>query len=508
METTSETYRVPDRNLRELEDRIAHLNKRAARLHLQPITLSIVGEEDVKLYREDPLAAAPDLPRTVEVEDDEHEARLVEWGYRPVGVRRYYSVEIEGQDPVLAGWRFAATLQHLPPSEEADALVIVRNVPGVAVPEKYREADPLDCDHCHLRIWRRDTYLLEHVESGTFRQVGSTCIGDFLGHADPHALAQLAELLAEAGRWASAAEDSDESIGGGEGGGCPRYLVLEEYLSYAALAVRECGWVSRRNSDGGFRRATADTALDCMFPPKGIPADELRHRTDEDLALAKEAAEWAASLYHEGDRSQLDDYLANVAALGASGLMGWRNAGLAASIIPAWKREKARRLEREELAGSQHVGTVGKRQEFLGRLTFTLGLDTYYGVSTLCKFVSPEGNVLVWFASGDSPAAGKDADGFDRPVAVGCCYRIKATVKKHDERDGIKQTVITRAKLEPFDYEAEAEEERHPDGCCQECGCWLDNCTCRTTGDDELSEERIAAIRQREAEAEACLAGR
>jgi hypothetical protein len=58
-------------------------------------------------------------------------------------------------------------------------------------------------------------------------------------------------------------------------------------------------------------------------------------------------------------------------------------------------------------------------------------------------------------------------------------------------------------------YQPETEEEeRHPDGCCQECGCWLDNCTCGATGDDELSEERIAAIRQREAEAEAYLAGR
>jgi len=30
---------------------------------------------------------------------------------------------------------------------------------------------------------------------------------------------------------------------------------------------------------------------------------------------------------------------------------------------------------------------------------------------------------------------------------VGDSYDVRATVKRHDEREGIKQTIITRAKL-------------------------------------------------------------
>jgi hypothetical protein len=108
----------------------------------------------------------------------------------------------------------------------------------------------------------------------------------------------------------------------------------------------------------------------------------------------------------------------------------------------------AARLQRkadrgEAVATSQYVGTEGKRQSF-GRCT-VIGrreIDGNYGLTTLLRLSDASGNILTWFASG-SPAS-----------QVGDAVEVIATVKRHEERDGGKQTVITRAKLAPLETTA------------------------------------------------------
>jgi len=48
-----------------------------------------------------------------------------------------------------------------------------------AVPEKYLQ-DPENCEHCKKRRKRNNTFILKH-EDGTYKQVGSDCIHEFLG---------------------------------------------------------------------------------------------------------------------------------------------------------------------------------------------------------------------------------------------------------------------------------------------------------------------------------------
>ena len=48
-----------------------------------------------------------------------------------------------------------------------------------AIPDKYLR-DPENCEHCNKRIRRNNTFILKH-EDGSFKQVGSNCIHEFLG---------------------------------------------------------------------------------------------------------------------------------------------------------------------------------------------------------------------------------------------------------------------------------------------------------------------------------------
>jgi hypothetical protein len=86
---------------------------------------------------------------------------------------------------------------------------------------------------------------------------------------------------------------------------------------------------------------------------------------------------------------------------------------------------------------SEYVGAVGERKSFEGALEFVTGWDTAYGYTTLLKFVTDDGAVLVWKASKTSISR------FD----IGKRYTVLGTVKAHTEYRGNKQTQITRCKL-------------------------------------------------------------
>ena len=130
-----------------------------------------------------------------------------EEGVLPNTVTRFIPfvhLTLTGSRPKIAGWEFAATVQHL------DGVNILRNCPRaeeLEVPDVYRTRGSV-CDHCRLDRDRRDTYLVVN-QAGEWRQVGSSCLVDFFGHEDPHQLAAYAEMLAAALSLCEGAEDGE-----------------------------------------------------------------------------------------------------------------------------------------------------------------------------------------------------------------------------------------------------------------------------------------------------------
>jgi len=89
----------------------------------------------------------------------------------------------------------------------------------------------------------------------------------------------------------------------------------------------------------------------------------------------------------------------------------------------------------DRAARSNFVGQVGVRVEFTADVTAVRSIQYRDGTTgTVVEFTDDEGNELVWFTSGTG--------GFE----MGKAYRVKATVKRHQEYRGIKQTAINRAQ--------------------------------------------------------------
>jgi hypothetical protein len=397
------TYRIPESNLEVLKERVAKLQRRAAKLNCGEISFSIGQFEDIPLYLS--LEGYTETPNN-----------------RPSGqFRRYYSVEVSGQAPRINGWTLAGTIEHI--GEAGNVLRMVPDTP--AVPVEYRNASPA-CDHCRLDRNRRDTFLVIS-EAGEWKQVGRQCLADFLGHVSPEALAEYAELLAQC---AGLCEDADEFDGGHY---CePRYGLLE-VLEWTAASIRNDGWVSRRESEIKLCSATADRVLNLITNAQARRLEV----TEEDENLAAQSLAWSEGL---GERSDLNDYLHNLSVLAKSGAINRKGFGLACSMVSAYMRELEMEIKQakqaEDAAKSNFVGTVGERTTFELTVVKAMPVESVYGVSTLYKLVDGTGNYVTWFSS----SAGTD-------LTVGQTYTLKATVKKHEDYRGTKQTVITRAKI-------------------------------------------------------------
>lgn len=85
----------------------------------------------------------------------------------------------------------------------------------------------------------------------------------------------------------------------------------------------------------------------------------------------------------------------------------------------------------EEAATSQWIGTVGKREMFTLTIRHIVTMDGIYGTSFLHILNDAQGNVVIY--------KGTKLLG-DR----GETLTVKATVKEHGEREGVKQTKIAR----------------------------------------------------------------
>jgi hypothetical protein len=405
-------YNVPECNLSLLQARIAKLAKRAAKLHSDAISLDVLGYVDHK--------------------------KTSTYGIEKVV--RIFDVTVSGPAPRINGWEFIAVLEPVA-SESGEVLGnLLRNVPNASkpVPEVYRSAGN-NCDHCNTARRRNETFVLVN-EGGDYKQVGRQCLRDFLGHASPEMYASLAQILMDCAAMCSDSEDEDW---GGGGRGASRYIT-EEVMTLAACSIRLEGWRSATaaKASGGESTSSSVAAWVSSSAEAQSKWKNPLRASEADRETAKTVCEWLAALE---SRTELNDYFYNLSLLGQGATITSKGFGLACSAIPTYLREMEREINRrkrmEEDSQSVYVGEVGTRIKITATLVHTMDFGSDFGVTHMYKFKDESGNVLVWFASSVywNPATGQD-------IAMGDTVVLNASIKKHEDFRGIKQTILTRAK--------------------------------------------------------------
>lgn len=121
--------------------------------------------------------------------------------------------------------------------------------------------------------------------------------------------------------------------------------------------------------------------------------------------------------------------------------------------------ENVARLEKQaadkaaEIANSRHVGTVGQRRDFALTFVRRAAMPGTYGTFYIQTFADADGASIVY--KGGSPIMQVlsvaecnrlGVGSAPRQLQAGDVVKVKATIKSHGDYNGVKQTIISRAK--------------------------------------------------------------
>lgn len=321
-------------------------------------------------------------------------------------------------EPKLNGWTFVARIDHA--NEVGN---IIRTIGDHDLPERFRHTAPV-CDHCNWKRKRRDSFIVFNTEFEEYKQVGTSCLKDFLGHGDAEQWSKVAEMIASIGELAR----TSHGIGYSGPISDRRWYSTEDFCVAAAESVLRRGWVSKKYAEEYDKKSTAeDTWL--IFQNLGSTA------TRKAVELAERALEWARGL---SDKENMTDYEHNCNVVAKTQAMEARSAGIAASIVGVYYKNN----QTPKITGvSKHLGIIG--QVYEGNVVVDIVSGCRESPSVRHVFKDEMGNVLLWFASSANL-------GHLRGKKV----RIKGTVKAHTSFQGVTQTLINRVKVvEAFDDE-------------------------------------------------------
>lgn len=353
---------------------------------------------------------------------------------------RFVLVEAEGV-AIVNGWEFVASVEHT-----AKGNIYAKALTDIEIPARYRNSACF-CEHCNSDRARKSTFIIRNIETGDFKQIGRNCLNDYT-HGMNAAFAAYVASLKEIFR-----EAEDRDVFDGFGGWGRRYYPTEEILRYAAETIRKFGYV--KSTGDSTAQSTRSRLCDIYAyihgDTKYWEKDYIREVADmieksgfnPDSEEAKQMA--TASRAWIAEQPESNDYMHNLKVAAALDYVDGGKFGLLVSLFPAWnrelEREAARKAEAAKGAASDFVGNVGDRLtvdvESVKIVTsWESSFDGYHTTTTyVYKIVGKDGNIYTWKTS--------KIMNEDFPPKS-----IKGTVKEHKTFRDVKQTELTRCKID------------------------------------------------------------
>lgn len=387
-------FKIYEENMERLEKKIARISKKCEK-YGNYFRYEVVGEEFVEKYDEE-------LRKDV--------------------VLRYVIVEAEGT-AIINNWRFIALVEHTGTTYGN----VIKSCCDIEVPERYYTNRPI-CEHCKSNRPRKDTYIVQNIITGEFKQVGKSCLMDFTYGMSAEGVARYISLF-------------DELIQGEAiEPGCHKihYIDTKTALCYIAETIRHFGYVK---ADGV--RSTKHRAMDYYSVRNGfstfVPKCDLKEEMESvefdpfsDYAneMVSKVLEWIPK------QEESSNYYHNLKTVCTMRYIGFDKFGILASLFPAYDKamERERQIisEKENEKNSEYVGNVGDRVtiEIADHKVIT-SWETEWGMTMIHKITDTNGNIYTW----------KTSKGIDDKIK-----KIVGTIKDHIEYYGAKQTVITRCR--------------------------------------------------------------
>lgn len=316
----------------------------------------------------------------------------------------YPVLVVEGETVKFNGYKFLAVAKII------EGQVLTSSIAG-GTEVKPSQVKVGYCDHCQTTRARKHILFVENEELGIIKQVGSTCVKDFLGWEF-----SSSALITE--------EDFEEEFGG---------YSAQEFSGVATLSVATVA-VKVAKEIGYIKEVTKQTVQNFFFGTYSVRG-ELRKQygnfTEAEIAEGQALIEFAKNF--QGDSS----YAENLRAVASLNYQKYETIGILVSAIKAKERLLEQEVAKEtaKVYKSTQFAPVGERVELEVKVLGSNTFETAYGTTTLWTFESGDYK-FKWFDSGYSFNA-----------EIGEELKIKGTIKGSDEYKETFSTMLSRVKL-------------------------------------------------------------
>lgn len=424
----TKTYMIPEENVENLEKKFNAAARKIRKINPEFLPTLTKSENTVVLTRKIEVVS-PDCHTGSFVKTVPYEAREI-------------TLEIpDGVVFIEDGWIFGGTVE--PSGVKGKNFVnfpILKNAESNPVPSKYFSGNPCYCDYCKTDRKRTKTYLVTNRATGEWKQLGKECFKIFVDGINIDAIAIFESFIKEV---EYAENPGDEFFYNRRF----KFVKVADALALACAVYRERGYLATRDAVGDFndfcnrnivqRKIAQQYGYDSDFLNISNSVkdkiDEITVKTD--TAIAKEDMEVAIEMIK---RFPDELYYNNLKVIVENEYIPLNKLGLLVSIpkaIDRYEDEKKKQEEKERLAAeSDYLGSIGEKIS----VNFISGrevacCETQFGLLHIYEFKDANGNTVVWRSSSSKyiPESGV----------------VAGTVKAHEEYNGIKQTVILRAKI-------------------------------------------------------------
>lgn len=326
------------------------------------------------------------------------------------GLTHFYDVlTIEGEPFQYNGWTFVASVEWI------EGQPFVGSVPTYQGPEVDRDALIQGwCDHCKTKRARNKVMIVESASEGR-KQVGSSCIKDFLGHdIKPTYFASPSESDFEGGI-----------------ANQPYAAGTVDVLAVAVAVVETYGWVSKAMAES--KTPTAHEVNNYLFD-RGPGGQRIRHDvgaiTPAHFEYATKVQNWVLNEW-QGTGGYAD----NLRLAASLSRTDYRTLSTLVSAIGTYQKAQSDAAARaNENITEARYAEDGQKITVDVEVTSVREFEGDYGHFAYVTFKSPT-HRFKWKASARVPKQGQQ-------------ITLTGTVKGTDEYQGAVFTVLTRCKFE------------------------------------------------------------
>ena len=343
---------------------------------------------------------------------------------------KFILVDVEGV-AIINNWQYIASVEHT-----AKGNIFKKNPSTDAeIPTKYYNSKCC-CEHCNTKRYRKDTFIVQNTITKEFKQVGKSCLNDFTNGLSAEYVADYISYFEELIQGEKVESSGNYSM---------TYIDKVEAMQYIAETIRHFGYIKIDNDNG--ETPTKRKSLDFWMCEHGffnnvimrkykrelleqMEKVDFNYKSDYAKELTKNVLAWI------DEQEETNNYIHNLKVACSLDYVTFDKFGILASAFPAYNKELERiaKKEKQETQEKQsvHVGSIGERINIeIANWNVLTSWQTQYGITYVYKIVDINNNVYTWKSNTSLADSTK---------------KIVATIKAHNEYNGILQTEITRCR--------------------------------------------------------------